>query len=53
MDTTTTDHYICYTNDDKPSMDTWVNFNKEDKAMQVKYKGMLSAIDMVLIRPNR
>lgn len=41
------DHYICYTDDKNPERIIWVSFAVGDKAIQVKYKGASSAIDLV------
>ena len=40
------DHYICYTNDDKKEMRIWISFDKDGKAVQVKYEGQKKGINL-------
>lgn len=40
-------HYICYTNDVNPAMKIWISFAEDGKAVQVKYIGQKTAINLV------
>ncbi|WP_298510337.1 hypothetical protein [uncultured Kordia sp.] len=45
-------HYICYTNDDKPSLQLSIAFNEEGNALFVRYKGQQSSIPLVNVKEN-
>jgi hypothetical protein len=40
-------HYICYTNDKDANQIIWISFDADGRAIQIKYKGMESAISLV------
>ena len=43
---TVADHYICFNGDDN-SMVIWVSYSREEKALEVKYKGQDKAMQLV------
>lgn len=45
-------HYICYTNDEKPSMELSIAFNAEGNAIFVKYKGQQDAIPLENVKED-
>jgi len=45
-------HYICYTNDDKPSMQLSIAFNDEGNALFVKYKGQKDSISLKNVKED-
>ena len=45
-------HYICYTNNDKPSMQLSVAFNDEGNALFVKYKGQKNSIPLKNVKED-
>ncbi len=40
------DHYICYTNDSGSTGRIWISFTEEEKAMEVRYEGQTSSIQL-------
>lgn len=50
--TTTPDHYICYKNDEKPSMQISIAFDEESNALFVKYKGQNDSIPLQNIKED-
>lgn len=48
----TPDHYICYKNDDKPSMQISIAFDVESNALFVKYKGQKDSIPLQNIKED-
>lgn len=45
-------HYICYTNDDKSSMQLYIAFNEDGNALFVKYKDQTDAIPLENIKED-
>lgn len=45
-------HYICYTNDDKPSMQLSIAFNDDGNALFVKYKGQKDSIPLKNVKED-
>ncbi|OEK08651.1 hypothetical protein A8C32_04165 [Flavivirga aquatica] len=44
------DHYICYKDDKKAERVIWISFTEKSRAIQVKYKGQNTAIDLVFVK---
>lgn len=45
-------HYICYTNDDKSSMELSIAFNSDSNALFVKYKGQEDSIPLENVKED-
>jgi predicted transcriptional regulator YdeE len=46
----TVSYYICYNEDNGSSLDLSIGFNNKGRALNVKYKGMNSSMDLICIR---
>ena len=46
----TVSYYICYNEDNGSSLNLSIGFNNKGRALNVKYKGMNSSMDLIFIR---
>ncbi len=46
----TTEKYICYTNNTNTSQKIWIGFNNQAKATQIKYKGQTESIPLKFVK---